>query len=353
MFGRQWFPHSSQEGLSTDALAFETLLENSRTQSAKLLIASKIDRGSAYWVRQSTRLRHLQFIKKNRLNNQLKLYFSSFWPTLDIYHNQFIDIFRRCTSNVIRVVTDPRDCDIALYSCYGNMSDIELTSHAFRVLFLGENVRPSFSEFDLSLSFDQSSYSGRNIYLPLWLLELNLFNTTYPDRCPIDIQRIVSPLSRGSQPRKKRVVYVGNNCEPLRINFINLLRANNIPVDVFGQHTNPISDKLDVYSQYELALCPENSYYPGYCTEKLIHSFSSGCFSLYWGGTEQLPFHTHPSIIRIATGAEIDSINIVKQLLFSKSPSFFSKLMSESALCNFYNDSLSSLSRKLKIYDRR
>ena len=34
---------------------------------------------------------------------------------------------------------------------------------------------------------------------------------------------------------------------------------------------------------YRFNLCPENSSYPGYVTEKLFHAFYSGAIPIYWG----------------------------------------------------------------------
>ena len=350
MFPRQWFPPFTQEGLSPDALHFEHLLHSSNFKSAKLFLASRLSDQSPYWSRQSKRLRHLYSLRNNYSNQPLKVYFSDFWPDLDVSNNQFLDLLRICINKPIITVLDPSLCDIALYSCYGDLSTLSQTKHAFRILFLGENVRPFYSEFDFSLSFDQSGYSGRNVYLPLWLLELDLFSSSYADRKPTPIHRVTSPLDRGNQFRQKKVIYIGNNCEPLRMNFINLLRRSGIPVDVYGQHTNPVEDKFSVYSSYEVALCPENSFYPGYCTEKLIHSFSAGCFSLYWGATDTLPFHSHPSIIRISPGSESTAVDSINRLFRAKSPQSFSSFISLTDLNSVFENVVLALSRKLSLY---
>ena len=48
-----------------------------------------------------------------------------------------------------------------------------------------------------------------------------------------------------------------------------------------------------------MSLCFENSFYPGYITEKLIHSLLSGCKSLYWGGLVDEEFINHPNLITL------------------------------------------------------
>jgi hypothetical protein len=40
--------------------------------------------------------------------------------------------------------------------------------------------------------------------------------------------------------------------------------------------------KDDVMKDYMFALCPENSMYPGYYTEKVPESFAAGCIPIAW-----------------------------------------------------------------------
>jgi hypothetical protein len=59
------------------------------------------------------------------------------------------------------------------------------------------------------------------------------------------------------------------------------MHDNGIPVDIYGSQSNPISDKIGLYSNYKLVLCPENSMSPGYITEKPLHAWISGTRYLY------------------------------------------------------------------------
>jgi hypothetical protein len=42
-------------------------------------------------------------------------------------------------------------------------------------------------------------------------------------------------------------------------------------------------NKYEYLKNYKFNLCPENSNYPGYCTEKVFDAIKSGCIPIYWG----------------------------------------------------------------------
>jgi hypothetical protein len=51
--------------------------------------------------------------------------------------------------------------------------------------------------------------------------------------------------------------------------------------NLFG---NPLQrSKFDVFGHFRFCLCPENSIYPGYHTEKVVDAWYGGCLPLYNG----------------------------------------------------------------------
>jgi len=147
---------------------------------------------------------------------------------------------------------------------------------------LGENVRPDFSKTDYSLSFDMSDYCGRNMYMPLWLLRSTKYAARKADYQPYHPAELEAPrpINQGDDV----VVYIGNNTTPLRMEAINQLRKLGIAVDCYGSQTRPVSDKIRKLSQYRYSLCFENTFTPGYVTEKIVDSFLAGSIPIYWGG---------------------------------------------------------------------
>lgn len=88
-----------------------------------------------------------------------------------------------------------------------------------------------------------------------------------------------------------------------RIHFV---RAMGQDIDIYGyapwagknkwkdydNYQGSAADKMTTLSRYTFALTFENTDYPGYITEKILHALSAGCVPLYWGGghlTESIP----------------------------------------------------------------
>ena len=69
----------------------------------------------------------------------------------------------------------------------------------------------------------------------------------------------------------------------LRHASIDVLRANNIELDVYGRGYNPIDYKLESLKDYAFSLIIENSRSDYYFTEKLMDSFVTGTVPIYWG----------------------------------------------------------------------
>jgi hypothetical protein len=85
------------------------------------------------------------------------------------------------------------------------------------------------------------------------------------------------------------------NLIPKRIEFV---RALGTDIDIYGaepgigpnkwkefsNYCGAAKDKLQTLSEYNFVLAFENTDYPGYITEKIIHAFMAGTIPLYWGG---------------------------------------------------------------------
>ncbi|WP_222986950.1 glycosyltransferase [Psittacicella melopsittaci] len=59
----------------------------------------------------------------------------------------------------------------------------------------------------------------------------------------------------------------------------------------FRRNTNDLQelyhdDKIAYSKNFRFMICPENSYAPGYVTEKIIEAMAAGCIPIYWGGIE-------------------------------------------------------------------
>lgn len=311
IFARQWFEPESQVGISVEALTLENLVRCHNYEQAQNLILQQCNaRNAGYWHRQYKRIANIKKIQNDNNSERkhsLNVYFSDFWPDFNPADNQLFDLLihslRRCGSKkYIRLTKNASDADIAIFSCYGNLASLSKCPQATRILFLGENVRPRYDLFDYSLSFDLNTYGGRNIHCPLWMLEIDWFaRTSYPDRRTYPMQLFTSSQYVDYSKRRSSIAFVGNNAEPFRRYLLTVLRNNNIQIDEYGSHTRPVDDKISLLREYKLTICPENSYYPGYVTEKLIHPYLAGCHMIYWGSSEHLGLHDRSYIMNVNT----------------------------------------------------
>jgi len=247
------------------------------------------------------------------------------------------------------VTSDPSLCDIAVYSCYGDFGSLRYTQHATRILFLGENVRPCFSEFDFSLTFDADSYLGRNIHLPLWLLEIDWFNKQYIDRRTQPLANFTRPVFLDLVNRKPWVVYVGNNHEPKRMSLISTLRSSGIQVDCYGSQSRPVNNKAQLLSTYFGTIVMENSYYPTYHTEKLLQAYSHVPYLFYWGAPLPAFFQSASHIYHIVNSSDTEFIDLFRRALDSTSAKLTKRpLLIESQVNQLFHSVHQSLRDKLK-----
>jgi hypothetical protein len=358
-FPRQWFPPYFALGLSTNSILFDSLLSQKRFVDAHALVINELKKDSrGYWERMHKKLKRIErYFSSEHTSNSIRIIFLSFWPDFDIESNQILDWIRlSCPALEVKIVKDPDDADIAIFSCYGNNSFyFPHTEHCDRWLFLGENVRPEFFNYDCCLGFDLGDYHSKNIHLPLWLFEIDFFNKSYNDRSPRKIRSYTCDRYVDYSNRQNAVAYIGNNAEPLRESIITFLQLSKIRVDRYGSHTNPVTDKIDMYSKYKVVLATENSYWPGYVTEKLMHAHLSGSHIIYWGGAYAKlasPINFFAEHIYIPDQI-IDSVGLRDFVLFAflkTGPVRINKLVEASHMAQYLGHLLSSINYRLKCY---
>lgn len=292
MFARQWFAPDSQVGLEEEALTFEKLLRKRQYDKAINLAIEKINivegsKSKCFWMRQ--RLRGLRLQQRVNSASVISVAFRGFWPGFRDDDNEILNVLKYSASIIgTSVELNCLDPDLLVFSCFGDPCFNEF-QRATRLLYLGENVRTDFTETDYSMTFDMSDYCGRNIYLPLWLLRSTKYAAKTVDYQPYDPIELERP--RGCNGGAETVVYIGNNSTAVRIEAINELRKHGVSVECYGSQTRPVTNKIKTLGKYKYSLCFENTYTPGYVTEKIVDSFLGGSQPIYWGGAPPLIFN--------------------------------------------------------------
>jgi hypothetical protein len=221
----------------------------------------------------------------------------NFWE--GAFDGDFFDFFFRSCFGDINYISDPYTADLIVTSVFGNTQ----TDPNKTLAYIGENVRPSFVGYSRSLSFDYDTYGGRNLRLPIWYARLawpgfiqkprkpNFHNHGYEDL--ISIESLTRGRTLDMSQKTKFCAMVAGNPEGLRVNLFNSISEYR-KVDGYGNMFNrPLrKSKFDLLKDYKFSLCPENSIYDGYITEKLIDAYAGGCIPVYSGtGTVDKDFN--------------------------------------------------------------
>src|SRR5438477_5869415 len=148
-----------------------------------------------------------------------------------------------------------------------------------------ENQRPNYRWYRYSMSSDFDTYAGRNCRVPNWYTQLK-WPGIIPDkrsRKPgdphgfeplVDIDVLLEPRRTNVVERERFCCFVSSNAEPYRIFCAERLSCAG-QVDCYGRTAGKIVEgsKYDLLSSYRFNLCFENSIFPGYYTEKLLHAW--------------------------------------------------------------------------------
>jgi len=214
----------------------------------------------------------------------MKISFADFWDGFDYNNNFFRDLILSI-DNSYNFIPFSNDTDILIYSCFGK-SHNKVSSKVKKIFYTGENLLPNYNDCQYSLTFDFDSYNGKNIRLPLWILQIDWFNKrnyTNPQYViPLEYIK-ANPLTRKNKDKFCCIVF--NSRSPHRWEIIEKLGKYK-KVDCYGKPFGNWfygeDNKLKTISDYKFNICFENSISPGYYTEKMIHAKTAGCLPLYW-----------------------------------------------------------------------
>jgi hypothetical protein len=205
------------------------------------------------------------------------------------------------------------------------------------------------------MSFDKPDYRGRNIHLPLWMLEIDWFKRgkSYSDRIVHPITLFTEPRNIEYCKRTPSIVFVGNNCEPFRKSIIEYLNdCSSLNVYHYGSQHKPIDDKIALLAKYRLTLAMENSSYPGYVTEKAIHAYLAGTQAIYWGDSTLCSFiKEHTLFTLIKTDDSLVKIEeICHSLLTDETCRTIEPLFDKKILMNEFFEVLAKIASYLREY---
>lgn len=220
------------------------------------------------------------------MSDTIRICFSDFWNLFNYEDNYFFRILKMR----FNVVIDNESPQYVIYSTYG--TNFLRYKNAVKILYIAENVRPSFLECDFSISFDYSSYKGKNLRYPLYVMygfSPNLLEKKNPDLILKEKDHFCNMI-------------VSNAFSKKRIDFFHLLNAQK-RVDSGGRVLNningPVKDKMEFIKNYRFTMAFENSSYPGYVTEKIFEPMKVNSIPIYWGSEKVVEEFNEKSFINV------------------------------------------------------
>lgn len=250
----------------------------------------------------------------------MKLCVVNFWE--GAFDGDFFDFFFRSCFADLTYTTNPHEADLVVTSVFGNVQ----TDPAKTLSYIGENIRPSYIGYSHSLSFDYDTYGGRNHRLPLWYSrlawdgfeqkkrKLNAQNHGYEPL--IDIKSLMRPRKLDMTKKDKFCALIAGNPEGLRINLFHSISKYK-QVDGYGNMFGRSlrNSKFDILPDYKFCLCPENSIYDGYVTEKLIDAYAGGCVSIYSGTVSVIDDFNEAAFLNYQDYPNLDHfIDLIKRI---------------------------------------
>ena len=199
-----------------------------------------------------------------------------------------------CCDGNFEIVNNGDEADVVISSVFGKIRHPKEKT----ILILNENQRPDFRICEYALSMDIDEYYGKNFYLPLWYWKIKWpgfkFNPysfkDHPHNIDghgsISLSSLTSKRNFDSLKDKNSFcAIIASNPEILRMNMIFFMNNYYKKIDKYGRAFGKVEKrtKSDILKNYKFCICPENSIYPGYVTEKLIETWNAGVIPI-WSG---------------------------------------------------------------------
>lgn len=213
------------------------------------------------------------------MRKKIKIAFTDFWGGFEnnpTGMTEFDNVLYKMLSEFydIEISSEP---DYLFYSVFGN--NHYRFKDCVKIFYTGENRRPNFDECNYSLSFDYMD-DERNLRFPLSAITLYEGGKKDGFEKNIDFDKIKSEKTEFCN-----FIFSNPNAGLRNLLFQELSKYKR--VDAGGRVLNNIGylvdDKLKFQSKYKFSIAFENSEYPGYTTEKLVHPKLVDSIPIYWG----------------------------------------------------------------------
>ena len=223
----------------------------------------------------------------------------NFWtdPENDAYFTKFIN-YNIGETKLINPNDNP---DILIASVFGNINNVIKCNAKLKLFYFGENLNrfPPYNNdnllhntFDLIVGFRYTNLDKKILRFPLWLMYYDYYSVFNSEN---NIIKHIENKYKQNIKRDKSIfatLISRHDREGQRTKIWNALlkyestRSKIMSPGDFRNNTDKIGqtteDKINYISKSIYNICPENSSYEGYFTEKIFQAFESGTIPIYW-----------------------------------------------------------------------
>ena len=221
----------------------------------------------------------------------------NFWKvsTNDNYFTHFINK----NIDTVQIINYNNNPDILIASVFGSINIVQNSKAKCKIFYYGENLDryPHYNNekllldsFDLVVGFKYTNLEKKQIRFPLWLVYYKYYNykpehniidyieTKYKKNIKKEYKTVFTTLishhDKGGQRTKIYNEIVNNN-------YGSVMCPSNLKKNT-NAIGNTTEDKINYISKSVYNICPENSIFEGYFTEKIIQAFEGGTIPFYW-----------------------------------------------------------------------
>lgn len=217
----------------------------------------------------------------------------------DPYNDNYFTKFIEENIGPVKKVNPTENPDILIASCTGNINNVRNIKAKCKLFYYGENLNryPPYNNdkllydtFDLIVGFKNTDLSKKQIRFPLWLMYYHYYKYNEKDNILTYIQNKYNENIKKPKDIFGSII-ARHDREGQRTKICNeLSKYGDIKAPgTYRKNTQSIgnthNDKINYISRGTYNICPENSVYEGYFTEKIFQAFEGGTIPLYWASS--------------------------------------------------------------------
>lgn len=234
---------------------------------------------------------YLTMLPESSESPKVTIGYDNFWPNMTPNNSGLFLCLQTMYPNLVFVPKE-EDPDVMLFSCFGDIKKVKLYGGK-KIFFYGENLDryPPYNDiplirdtFDLIIGSRDTSSDLKEVRFPLWITYYGCWDT----------QSLMDNLNNlykknSAIPKKNEATLIASHDLFGQRTIISDEVAKHIPVQYPGKFRNncksmgpTVGNKIDFLKKYRYNICPENSVYDNYWTEKIFQAIQAGSIPIYW-----------------------------------------------------------------------